>query len=419
MKGFFPLAAGGLFLAGVMAPVKPVATTTLVIGGDVLGYLAPCGCSQPMIGGVKRWAERVRELRGANETIIVFNGGLVSGNGRQDELKADMLAESLGALKVVAVNLTSKEAGLTRGELSTVERLSGHALVSSNLEASETIGARGSVASGPFLIGAVVEDPEALARQLGETAIPTKQAVESLVEESRADGKKAVLLAYFGLDEARKLAQSNPELALIVYRADSPERTEPIVENGVTLVSPGAKGRYSVSIDWDGHKFVQYRAIQLGPDTHDHEDVARSYDRYLERVTEEKLLDMAPRTETEKFAGNKACARCHSAAAKVWKGSKHALALHTLEEVKHDRDPDCVGCHVVGLESVQGFKSRSLTPGLTDVGCESCHGPGDAHTLRPRQVKMPQVTERKCVSCHNSENSPNFNFSKYWPKIKH
>ncbi|MBC8065424.1 MAG: cytochrome c family protein, partial [Chlorobia bacterium] len=113
------------------------------------------------------------------------------------------------------------------------------------------------------------------------------------------------------------------------------------------------------------------------------------------------------------------CGKCHTESEKVWKKSKHAVALKTLEREGHDRDPDCVECHVVGLASIYGFTSRKATPGLTDVGCESCHGPGAKHSLTPKEVPMGKVGQESCMPCHKSENSPHFDFAKYWAKIAH
>lgn len=56
----------------------------------------------------------------------------------------------------------------------------------------------------------------------------------------------------------------------------------------------------------------------------------------------------------------------------------------------------CSGCHVTGLDTTTGtFKEFG-------VGCESCHGPGDAHASDPENVK-PYVTvdAQVCGACHS------------------
>ena len=111
--------------------------------------------------------------------------------------------------------------------------------------------------------------------------------------------------------------------------------------------------------------------------------------------------------------------RCHQAESKVWRESKHASALKTLQSDGHDKDPDCVGCHVVGLDKVKGFESREKTPTLADVGCESCHGAGRIHAMRPRKNNAPIASVEVCTTCHNPQHSPEFDFEKYWANIAH
>ena len=96
-----------------------------------------------------------------------------------------------------------------------------------------------------------------------------------------------------------------------------------------------------------------------------------------------------------KFAGNAACASCHTRATQVWKHSLHAKALETLQKRAHDRDPDCLPCHVVGLSSRNGYRSPKLTPQLAFVGCESCHGSGADHAKDPF-VRLGKVGEKAC-----------------------
>jgi hypothetical protein len=167
-----------------------------------------------------------------------------------------------------------------------------------------------------------------------------------------------------------------------------------------------------------GGRWDRYGVFSLGPEVKDDPDAARLYRTYLGRVETEKLLDKMPRAPSAAFAGNAKCIECHPKAGEVWKQSKHAAALATLERDGHARDPDCVSCHVVGLESEKGFRSRAETPQLTDVGCESCHGPGLAHAIMPT-LKMGIAGEKSCAKCHVPAHSPNFDFLTYWKRIAH
>jgi len=93
--------------------------------------------------------------------------------------------------------------------------------------------------------------------------------------------------------------------------------------------------------------------------------------------------------------------------------------LATLEAEMQDRDPECISCHVVGVDKIEGFRDRKSTSDLADVGCESCHGPGQAHSLAPMQNAMPKIDEKSCNSCHVPAHSPGFDYSTYWPPIAH
>jgi hypothetical protein len=403
-----------LWLASVGAVVwgawPQPAAPMLVVGGDALGYLSPCGCTKPMSGGVRRKVTAVRRLRLAGEVVWVENGGLVQGTSRQDEMKAETLAEAMASGGLAALAYGRKEAALGPGMTAALARLSGGVLVSGSVRDPEVAT---FLAAGPFLVGAASADPEALAARIGAEAVPTASAVSDLL--ARAEGVQAVLLWDGDLASARALAGRHPGLAAIVYSSSGrpPETAERVGETW--LLSPGDRGRWLVVTDLRG----SYRVVELGPEYADDPEAGRAYRRYLERVGDEGLLDMVPRASGPGFAGSQACAPCHTGEHEVWAASAHGSALATLEREGHDRDPDCVGCHVVGLDSVKGFRSREKTPSLADVGCESCHGPGATHAMKPAENPMPKVGERSCAPCHNPDHSPGFDFDSYWEKIAH
>jgi len=67
------------------------------------------------------------------------------------------------------------------------------------------------------------------------------------------------------------------------------------------------------------------------------------------------------------------------------------------------------------------------TPNLANVQCENCHGRGAAHIQaiaagkqgRAATETLRAVTPNSCIRCHDEENSANFRYATFWPKIRH
>ena len=81
-------------------------------------------------------------------------------------------------------------------------------------------------------------------------------------------------------------------------------------------------------------------------------------------------------------------------------------------------DPFCQTCHTTGYGMPSGFRSRARSADRVAVGCESCHGPSQAHVERPEK-RTPFAAREHCTHCHDHENSPHFEFAAYWKKIAH
>jgi len=161
-------------------------------------------------------------------------------------------------------------------------------------------------------------------------------------------------------------------------------------------------------------------AVSLGPQYPDSPTVRTILNRYQLEVAGEDLLSQVPRAPLQGnwYVGSAACATCHSKAYFTWGHSAHTHAYSELIRVGHSRDPDCVSCHVVGLNRVGGFTSFEKTPLLAEVGCETCHGPQGQHTVG--KGPTPEHLDRAmCESCHNPDQSPHFNAVAYWAKIAH
>lgn len=416
---------GVISMVGAFVPLptqtKPSRPWRLVVAGDANGYLSPCGCTYPMSGGVRRRAAVVRKGQDAAQTVYIDPGRLGGEVGRQSEMKAETSAQIDATLNAAAIHLTEQDLALGSGSVSSVIRLSEGRMVSASIPEGAIDGLKRYSVRGPMLISGVAAREEAITRDLatGAPALPARDAARNVVEDAKTANKRAVVMFTGNRDEAKKLATEVPGIDVLVYRSIGTPPLQPLQVGKSQLITLGDQGKHVVSLDLSGGKFGNYRVFHLGPDIVDDPIASRLYKTYLRRVTSANLLDAVPREPSEAHAGTPKCGSCHENALKVWNRSGHSHALASLAKEGHDRDPDCVSCHVVGLTHEGGYRDMLKTPGLANVGCESCHGPGAKHADAPKQFRMPKTTEATCTSCHRPEQSPNFNFLTYWRKVSH
>ena len=137
------------------------------------------------------------------------------------------------------------------------------------------------------------------------------------------------------------------------------------------------------------------------------------------RLAEEEAAVIAGKPLNTPFSLSESCAQCHKAEYEVWKNSRHSHAFAALEEKQRTFDSNCIGCHSLGYRD-EGFVNIKATPQFANVHCESCHGPGAEHIKAPTagNYKTPPKNQ-SCLVCHDRDNSPDFDFEKYWPVIAH
>jgi hypothetical protein len=393
--------------------------TTIVITGDIAGYLSPCGCTTPMTGGIARQATLVHRLERSSDVVLLANGALSGALNAQEELKIMALSEMFGALRAAAINLSHDDARFGIGTLQTIQNLTDQKLICGSIEPLTAPAMRTSAQQGGLLIGGVASHPDGLARSLGSHPVAMEEAVHRLVNDATEGSLVPVLLLDGSESDASAIAVQFPALKLVIYRSYSDSPQKPIKVGRTLLVTPGPYGKSVVTLSFDGENFAEYQVVRLGPEYADDPQVGRFIGEYLRKVDKAGFIDRVARRPSAAFAGSRTCGLCHEKDFAIWKHSKHAVGLKSLEDQGHARDPDCVSCHVVGLDFVGGFRSRAKTPDLAAVGCESCHGPGAHHSQNPQTHVMPKVGMRKCLPCHAPDRSPKFNSLTYWTQILH
>lgn len=108
------------------------------------------------------------------------------------------------------------------------------------------------------------------------------------------------------------------------------------------------------------------------------------------------------------YVGQGGCAGCHGDKYDQWRATGHGDAYSDIAAMPPAVRQTCIPCHTVGFNQVSGFVDTISTPHLTDVGCETCHGPGGAHKYGDHNIVHPAVTiaAEICGGCHTDAHHP-------------
>jgi hypothetical protein len=453
----------------------PRPTVAFVLSGQQLGYIEPCGCSglENQKGGLARrhtFLQQLAEERGW-PVVALDVGSQVRRFGKQQEIKFDHTAKALRVMGYGAVTLGADDLRLPAGDL----------LAATNPDENPSQFVSANVA----LLGRDLQPEftvlEAGGKRIGVTGVLGERFTErlqgdELVREpplaalQRASGELQqqecdfyVLLAHTPLDEARQIAAEIPIFDLIVAAGDTnlPSRElETIAGTKTRLMQVGAKSMYVgvVGLFDDADQPLRYESVPLDATLADSPAMMQMLSEYQELLKQLGLdglgLREQPHPTGRKFVGSQTCGDCHTRAYEKWASTPHGHATDSLVTPPNNRgdvarhfDPECLSCHVTGWEPQKyypfesGYLSLEKTPHLKHNGCENCHGPGSQHVaaetgeeevseeeqLRRRDAMRLLIAggaaERKCLECHDLDNSPDFHvegaFPKYWRQIAH
>jgi peroxiredoxin len=117
------------------------------------------------------------------------------------------------------------------------------------------------------------------------------------------------------------------------------------------------------------------------------------------------------------YTGSDVCGICHELELESWHYTTHANAFDTLVTHGVSRNPECVGCHVVGFDQPGGYTIAEAPVHLEDVSCENCHGRGGPHLSR--NFVTDGDYEPVCLTCHNPTHSLGFEYKSFRRNVSH
>ncbi len=393
----------------------------LLLTGGTGGYLEPCGCGRERRGGLAGRAALLRALRAADPgALLVDVGDNVSSACRQGELKFQATSLALGRMGYDAVGLGEKDLAL---DASIVSICQAAPFVCSNLTSQWSRTRRHLTCTSAGTRVAVVAVTEADAHK--GTSDPVA-ALLSLAPAIRGSADVLVLLAHTPSTAAMDLPRQLAMPCVVVTHPSQGEPLPPRAGPNFVAVDPGSSGRWLTHLDVrlsPAGKLASYahKVIPItAPQKPDPADLA-PLRFYRARLAAEDMVERTPQVplaSNEHYVGDEDCTRCHADQETAWGRSQHARAYSTLLHSGADVDPECVVCHTVGFGFQTGFAGVKGTRHLTDVRCESCHGPAGRHIESPA-TKPPADARASCVTCHTPEHSPHYDAAKYLARIRH
>lgn len=444
----------------------PPPAGVLIISGEQLGYLEPCGCTQGQLGGLIRRYDLVDRLANKQKwpVALVDLGSLIKdpasarGGPEQTKIKFHTALKALAAMKYDALALSPEDLRVGVDEAvgqflnmpGDRPKVVAANVTAAGLEARVVKSVR--AAAGPVKIGiTAVVDPAAL-KALKDPSLdllavsPINETLPAVLADLEKDTDTQVLLVQAAPEEARRLAEKYPGFDVVVGTSTGPDPDRdalPLNGGKTLLVHVGQKGKYVGAVayyrDADPKKAMRYQRVTLGTDYDGPGTPMKKLieDEYREALKAQGVVENFPRhdhvngTPGARFVGAEGCKSCHPNTYAKWASTKHA---HAFESLLHDPKPntafdaECVSCHTTGFEYTSGWVSPERTPALKGNQCENCHGPGSKHSAEPDQKDYlaamhlsaaSAVKNRLCQRCHDEDNSPHFDFATYYGKIAH
>ncbi|MDO4628598.1 MAG: multiheme c-type cytochrome [Planctomycetia bacterium] len=462
-KPFDPVKENGEIFQGWPKP-----EVTLVLTGRLNGYMEPCGCAgmERMTGGLSRQSEFFQDLKKKGWNPLILDvGGISPGVTKQAQMKFLATVNMLREMEYDAITFGTIDLNFPCADILAEVANPGHAgklFTSANVGLFDfdsellppaKITSRNGVKIG--VVGVLGEKEREQVRNDEVVFRSPKLVLAQLIPKLKAQCQFIILLSHATVEESKEFAREFPDIDIIVSSDGTPVPPavpEVIPETGQYFITIGEKGMNVIVLGLydDDSQPLRYQRVPMDSRFPSSKKILELMGMYQEQLRIEGLEGLGvrplknPRMKSNGlYVGSKRCESCHQESYKVWKKSRHAIAWKSLETSNPPRiyDPECIACHVVGWNAEHrmpfqsGFMNMQESAHLSNVGCESCHGPGSLHmnaeigsneklqekyraAMRMDEGK-PKEIKNICIQCHDLDNSPNFNFERYYKCIEH
>ncbi len=446
--------------------VRPRRTLSIAVTGEVRGEVEPCGCPTTPYGGFARRQRLLDALRAEGPPVFVLDAGEMLVKALRVEEAAERRSRAEAVLDLArTTGLDAWAASPVDLDAAGAALMKTHGALAAGWERegfpARRIVARDGVRLG--IIGLPAPADGAAARQEGGAIDVVRAALGT-------DADAWVVLSNAGDAVNKAVAEGVPGLAAVLAtRGDAldpayatsgapvievPDRgryvtvlrvilgTDPgpltLVERGplarlteqrgllAQQSTPAARADAKVRVEASlrevealaaGRNLAHVEARPLGSDLDGPSAVDDALTAWRARSTREAETRATTTADAPAWSGSGACARCHTGHLAAWTYSPHARAWTTLHDRGQGENPECLGCHTTAWGAPGGYGTPTPAALRTwkGVQCEACHGPLGAHPEPQRDA--PAVTEATCRRCHDTANSPGFDYASYLSRV--
>jgi hypothetical protein len=416
-------------------PAGRMPDVVLVLSGEQHGYVQPCGCTRPLVGGLERRYNFIKLLRDNGLQVVAADLGDIYAPEKiseQAKMKLKLTSKALTLMDYSAVCVGLKEfraplleilAETVLNEKPSYKVLAANLADKQNfpLDDKTNMVQDGLVTNTKLKVGIVGTIGKSVSDEAEkfDKSLKFAENAKVLPAVMQAQSPDIRALLYQGThDEAKNLLMGLPQLApnaplpnvILCLSPESDPSGENMVIGNCQIVQVGHKGKYvgvmGIFRNPDGSMALHYNQVKLDDEFEtpkekaDDSPVMKLLEGYTKEVKDKKLINQWPRVTHEMqvkfpkekvaYVGSEACKDCHLAEYQKWDVTKHADAFTALEKAKRPSnrqfDGECVRCHVIGFGYETGYMDEQRTPNFKGVGCENCHGPGSLHVNKPENA---------------------------------
>lgn len=363
--------------------------------------------------------------------LVADVGGAAAGTSLYDRAKFEAILAGEIGIGLIAHNLGTSEAKLGADYLREVTSRLNVPFVSCNV-----MDEKGNLVTQSHRIAQFANRRVAFVGVLSDTQKVSgvridapRAAILNLLPTLRGQYDHLIVLAYLPEAELRALAADLPE-ADAVIGGPTGQSIAPTQIGSRLLGSATNKGKFLITLSIAANAKTWSGAVQEMNESIDDDQLQeKNLENFRQLLAKQdftaqqtSFVTFTANTPSGefKFVGSERCYDCHKSASDTWHASRHASAWSSLTKNGSQVDSYCQQCHTTGFGAPGGFESIGRSPKRISVGCEDCHGAGSAHVGDPNvHTLFFRQSQSRCEHCHDRENSPQFSYEHYWPRIAH